>query len=267
VHTVVSEGVRLAVDVVGEGDPVTVVGHGLTGSRRDFHLLAPFIPGTKVLFDFRGHGQSEAPPPGQYSMDLFAEDVDNVAAAFDATALVGVSLGGGATLRLLRSKPERFRRLVFVLPARLERSDEARGRLLRLADLLESRSVEEVADLLVAEEEAEGSFDRFPASRDRRREAILAMNAHGIPRAIREVIDDPPLASGEPLNRVTAPALVVGQEGDPVHRADVARELAATLPNAELILFEDRHAMLAEVAALTQRIAGFLAGLGESSYR
>jgi 3-oxoadipate enol-lactonase len=149
---------------------------------------------------------------------------------------------------------------VFVLPARLERSDEARGRLLRLADLLDSHSVEEVADLLVAEEEAEGSFDRFPASRDRRREAILAMNAQGIPRAIREVIDDPPLAARESLHRVTAPALVVGQEGDPVHRADVARELAATLPNAELILFEDRHAMLAEVAALTQRIAGFLGG-------
>jgi pimeloyl-ACP methyl ester carboxylesterase len=259
-QTVLSDGVRLAVDVVGEGEPVTVVGHGLTGSRRDLLLLAPFIPGTKVLFDFRGHGQSEAPPVGRYSMDHFAEDVDNVAAAFDATALVGVSLGGGATLRLLRSKPNRFGRLVFVLPARLERSDQARTKLLRLAALLESRSLEEVADIVVAEEEAEGAFDRFPASRDRRREAILAMNADGIPRAIREVIDDPPLTDGEPLNGVVAPALVVGQEGDPVHRAEVARELARTLPNAELILFDDRYAMLAGVADLTQRIAAFLAG-------
>jgi 3-oxoadipate enol-lactonase len=258
--TVLSEGVRLAVDVVGEGEPVTVVGHGLTGSRRDFLLLAPFIPGTKVLFDFRGHGQSEAPPAGRYSMDHFAEDVDNVAAAFDATALVGVSLGGGATLRLLGSKPDRFGRLVFVLPARLERSGDARTRLLRLAGLLESRPVEEVADIVVAEEDAAGTFDRFPASRDRRREAILAMNGDGIPRAIREVIDDPPLTDGEPLNEVTAPALVVGQEGDPVHRAEVARELARALPNGKLILFEDRDAMLAEVAALTQRIAAFLAG-------
>jgi hypothetical protein len=32
------------------------------------------------------------------------------------------------------------------------------------------------------------------------------------------------------------------------------------VPNAELILFEDSHAMLSEVAALTQRIAGFVAG-------
>ena len=259
-QTVVSDGVRLAVDVVGEGDPVTVVGHGLTGSRRDFFLLAPFIPGTKILFDFRGHGESEAAPPGSNSMDHFAADVDNVAAAFGASALVGVSLGGGAALRLLRSKPDRFERLVFILPARLERSDRARSKLLRLADLLESGPVEEVADIIVAEEEAEGAFAAGPAWRDRRREAILGMNGSGMPRAIREAIDDPPIRDGSAVGRVTAPALVVGQEGDPVHRAEVARELAEALPNAELILFEDRFAMLAEVATLTRRIAGFLSG-------
>jgi pimeloyl-ACP methyl ester carboxylesterase len=258
VLTVESDGVRLAVDVVGGGEPVTLVGHGLTGSRRDFAILAPFVPGTKVLFDFRGHGDSERPPPGSYTMNHFAADVDNVAASFGATALVGVSLGGGATLRLLRCNPDRFERLVFILPARLERSDAARAKLLQLADLLESRPVGEVADLLVAEEEREGLFDRFPGSRERRREAILAMNADGLPSAIREVIDDPPIPDPTPIRRVAAPALVVGQEGDPVHRADVARDLAGTLPNAELVLFDDRDAMLAQVAELTQRVASFL---------
>jgi 3-oxoadipate enol-lactonase len=254
-----SDGVRLAVEVVGEGKPVTVVGHGLTGSRRDFLLLAPLIPGTKVLFDFRGHGDSGRPPSGQYSMNHFAADVDSVAAVSGATAMVGISLGGGATLRLLRSKPDRFERLVFILPARLERSDPARARLVRLADLLERHPLEAVAEVVLAEEEAEGLFDRYPAWRDRRREAILGMNRDGLPRAIREVIDDPPVPDPEPLRRVVAPTLVVGQEGDPVHRADVARELAATLPKGELVLFEDRDAMLAEVAALTQRVAAFLA--------
>jgi pimeloyl-ACP methyl ester carboxylesterase len=254
-----SDGVRLAVDVIGDGPPVILIGHGLTGSRRDFALLAPFIPGTKVLFDFRGHGDSERPPAGSYSMNHFAADVDNVAGAFGATALVGVSLGGGATLRLLRSKPDRFERLVFILPARLERADSARAKLLRLADLLESRPVEEVADLVVEEEEQEGQFDRYPGARDLRRNAILAMNGDGIPRAIREAVDDPPVTDPEPIRQVAAPALVIGQEDDPVHRAEVARELAANLPNAELIVFENRYAMLAQVAELTQRVAAFLA--------
>jgi 3-oxoadipate enol-lactonase len=257
---VVSGGVRLAVDVIGDGDPVTVVGHGLTGSRKDFALLAPFIPGTKVLFDFRGHGESARPPPGSYSMDDFAADVDTVAAAYEATAVVGVSLGGGATLRLLASRPDRFEKLVFVLPARLERSAEAHKKLLRLADLLETRPLEEVADLIVAEEEADGMFAEFPAARDRRREAILAMNSEGLPHAIRECIDDPPMRDPNPIAGVTAPALVIAQEQDPVHRADVARELAGTLANAELVLFPDRHALLREVVPVTQKVAAFLGG-------
>lgn len=256
--TVESDGVRLTADVLGAGEPVTVVGHGLTGTRRDFAVLAPFLPGTKVLFDFRGHGESDCPPPGSYSMDHFAADVDHVAAATGATALVGVSLGGGATLRLLRSRPDRFERLVFILPARLERADPTKTKLLRLAELLETRLLPEVADLIVAEEERQGAFERYPSMRDRRREAILAMNADGLPRAIREVVDDPPITDPEPIRSVTAPALVIGQEGDQAHRAEVARELAATLPNAELLMFDEPPAMLEGMASLTQRVARFL---------
>jgi pimeloyl-ACP methyl ester carboxylesterase len=37
------------------------------------------------------------------------------------------------------------------------------------------------------------------------------------------------------LARIAAPSLVVGQAGDPLHRLDVAAELAAALPHAELL--------------------------------
>lgn len=256
--SVASEGVRLAVEVIGEGRPVTLVGHGLTGSKSDFALLAPLLPGTKVLFDFRGHGASERPPPGSYSMDHFASDIDNAARAFGATCLVGVSLGGGATLRLLSSRPDRFEKLVFILPARLERSDEARTKLLRLADLLEARPVEEVAEIILAEEEEAGSFDGYSGARDIRMRSILGMNRDGIPHAIRECIDDPPVRDAAAIARIGAPALVIGQEGDAVHSATVARELAEELPNGELILYPDRLAILADLGSLTQRVARFL---------
>jgi pimeloyl-ACP methyl ester carboxylesterase len=254
------DGVRLAAEVVGNGDPVTVLAHGLTGSRQDFAIFAPFLPGTKVVFDFRGHGDSGRPGPGSYSMDHFAGDVNAVARAFDATAVAGASLGGGATLRLLCSQPDRFQRLVFLLPARLERSSAARVGLLRLADALQHHSVEEAADIVVTAEEREGAFDGFPSALDTRREAILHMNGDGIPHAIRESIDDPPVRDPEPITRVPAPSLVIGQYGDPVHTADVAKELAAALPHSELVLFEDRFAMLREIPALVQRVGSFLSG-------
>ena len=254
------DGVKLAVDVIGDGEPVTVLAHGLTGSRPDLAIFGPFLPGTSVLFDFRGHGESERPGPGSYSMDHFAGDVEAAARAFDATAVGGSSLGGGATLRLLCSNPDRFEKLVFLLPARLERSGAAHHSLLRIADILEHHPIEEAADLIVDAEEAEGAFEGFPSAKSSRRQAVLAMNGDGIPHAIRGVIDDPPVVDPEPITRVRAPALVIGQRGDPVHTAEVAQELADTLPNAELILFEDRFAMLRKVPALVQRVAAFLAG-------
>ena len=90
--------------------------------------------------------------------------------------------------------------------------------------------------------------------------ALLAMNSDGIPHAIREAVDDPPLRDPEVLRRVIAPTLVVAQEGDPMHRAEVARELAETLPNAELVVYPDRFALMREIPSLTSRIAGFLVG-------
>jgi 3-oxoadipate enol-lactonase len=256
--TVVSQGVRLATEVLGEGEPVTLIGHGLTQSRRDLALMASFLPGTKVLFDFRGHGESDRPGPGSYSMDHFAADVDSVAAAFEATCVAGTSLGAGATLRLLCHQPDRFEKLVIILPARLQA--EARSGLLHLADLLEAHPVDEVADIVIAEEEAAGRFDGFPASKDIRRYSILGMNRDGIPLAIRECVDDPPIRDPEPMSRVTAPALVIAQEGDPVHDADVARELAKMLPRSELLVFEDRFALIREIPALVSKVSAFLRG-------
>jgi hypothetical protein len=45
-----------------------------------------------------------------------------------------------------------------------------------------------------------------------------------------------------------------------VHPVEVARELAEMLPNAELIVYPDRFALIREIPSLTRRMAGFLAG-------
>lgn len=262
-EVVSDDGVRLAVEARGEGEPVTVVAHGLTGSRHDFAVFAPLMPGTLVLFDFRGHGDSERPGPGSYSMDHFAADVDAVARAYGATGVVGASLGGGATLRLLCSDPDRFEKLVVLLPARLERDAPARRRLLRQAEVLERHPIEEAAEILLAEETEEAALGGFATGPEMRRAALLRMNGEGLPWAIREVIEDPPVRDPEPLRRVSAEALVVGQEGDPVHRADVARELAATLPKAELIVYPDREALIRGIPDLVGRVASLLAGTAQ----
>ena len=256
-----SGGVKLAVEVQGEGEPVTVLAHGLSGSRADVALFAPFLPGTKVMFDFRGHGDSDRPGDGAYALDLFAQDVDAVATTFGATAFAGISLGTAAALRLLARRPDRFARLVFLLPARLDRSMSAHAQLMSLADLLERQGVETVAERVLEEEDRAGRFTDFPAGRDFRRGVVLRMNREGVPRAIREVLAEGPLQDeGDLLARIEAPALVIGQRGDPIHAAAVAEDLAETLPNAELLLFDDQHALMRRIPEVVGRVARFLAG-------
>lgn len=258
-----SDGARLSVEVIGEGEPVSVVAHGLSQSRQELSILAPFVPGTKVLFDFRGHGESDRPPPGSYSMDHFAGDIDAVAGAYDASILIGASLGGGAGLRLLTRDPARFERLVILLPARLEADAASRAvrmRLLRVADTFERFPLEEATRRILEAEEAEGAFNSLGSAPETRKAALLRMNRDGIPHAIRETIDDPPLRDPGLIRRVTAPALIVGQEGDPVHSAEVAQELAGALPNAELMMFPDPEALVREIPMLVARVGAYLTG-------
>jgi pimeloyl-ACP methyl ester carboxylesterase len=222
------------VTVVGSGLPVTVFAHGLGGSSVETRPLAVRTPGTRVLLTVRCHGAS-APIEGGWTYDDLADDLREVADAFDATRAVGLSLGAGALLRVLSRTPDRFERLAFVLPATVDqtRDDRATARLLRLGDALVAGDEEHVRRMLLEE---------VPIQvRDRggvrilvdRRAKLMLGSTPPYPRRPEAPLPDP--AS---LAHVTAPALVVGQRDDPLHPAAVASQLAAVLPNAALLLLD-----------------------------
>lgn len=224
----------VAVSVLGAGSPVTVFAHGLGGGPLETRPLAARVPGTRVLLTFRGHGASD-PLPGGWSYDDLAADLLAVADAFEATRAVGLSLGAGALLRVLREQPQRFARLGFVLPATLDRGrqDQATERLLRLADAVIAADEPTVVRLLL--EDVPPMVRGRTSTRlivDRRARHLLASR----PPYPRD--SDPPLADLRPLRAVQAPAIVVSQAGDPLHPADVATRLAAALPHAELLALE-----------------------------
>lgn len=248
------DGTELFVELLGDGEPVVLLAHGLTGNRNELAIFAPFLPGTKVLMDFRGHGNSGRPPAGSYTFDHLAGDVDAVAEAYGASVVAGGSMGAAATLRLLEADPARFDKLIVLLPARLEVGDETYVRLSRMADLLEEHGPEKTAEIVLEEEDTSGAFDQFPASKDYRRAAILAMNSDGVPRAIRGVINDAALRDPGRIREVTAPTLIIAQEGDSFHSTEVARELAAAMPNSDLVILPDQHALLREIPTLITKV-------------
>lgn len=212
-------------DVLGSGLPVTLLAHGLGGSVSETRPLAARLRGTRVLVEFRGHGRSDA-LPGGWDYDLLADDLRAVAAATGATRALGLSLGAGTLLRVLAGEPGRFERLAFVLPAAIDatRVDGATLRLQALGAAIDRGDADAVVDLLLHEVPE--------AVRERRGTRLLLTRraAQLIERpSPQPLIDDRPLHGRAVLRLVAAPCLVVGQSGDPLHRLDVAAELAEAL--------------------------------------
>ncbi len=254
---VVTEDAVLHVEVEDGGEPVTVLAHGLTNSCRELAAFTPLVGGTKVRFCFRGHGHSSAPETG-YRFGDFARDVDAVASAYGATCAVGTSLGAGAIANLLTRAPDRFERLVFLLPAGLDRPFQYKEQFLHTAELLDGKTPEEALEAFISDPDRAAEYLQMPWRLDFDRAMWQHEHPEGLARAIREVIEDRPVRDREMLRAVTAPTLLVCVEGDPIHPAELGRVLAGIMPNAELLMFESQDAMFAAVPMLVQRVAAFL---------
>jgi 3-oxoadipate enol-lactonase len=253
----VTEDVTLHVEVDGEGLPVSILAHGLMNSCRELAALTPLVPGTKVRFCFRGHGHSSSPERG-YGFADFARDVSAVADEYEATIGFGTSLGAGAIGHLLTKVPDRFDKLIFLLPAGLDQPFQYKQRMLHTAGLLDGRSTEEAIEAITSDPGRAQSYLDYPWLRDFDRQNLQELNTVGVPRAIREVIEDWPLEDREQMRLVKAPTLLICREGDEIHPAEVGRILAGIMPNAELLLFRDGGEMYQAIPEIVARVRDFV---------
>ncbi len=252
-------GMALEYLVTGTGDPVTVFAHGLGQGIAETRPLGSGVPGRRVFFHFRGHGRSTA-PPGLWGYADLAADLAAVADRTGATRALGVSLGAGALCRLVADRPTKFDRLVFFLPAALDRphTDPARERFATLLDAVGSGDAARVAEAVAPE--APASVRHTPAGWAFLRQRIDQLLRDGLAPALATLDEEIPLPSPAPLAAVTAPALVIGARGDEVHPVAVAERLAAALPHATLHVYDEPGPLWTARTDLRDRVAGFLAG-------
>jgi len=114
-----SDGIRLAYEELGDGEPLLFV-QGLGYDRQGFGPLPQILADDfrVILFDNRGVGDSDA-PEGPYSVTQLANDAAAVldAAGVDSAHVLGVSLGGFIAQELALAHRERVRKLVLVSTA------------------------------------------------------------------------------------------------------------------------------------------------------
>jgi 3-oxoadipate enol-lactonase len=256
-----TEDATLFCEVEGEGEPVTVFAHGLTNNRNELAAFTPLVSGTKIRFDFRGHGRSSSPPDGYRFADL-ARDVDAVANAFGATVAVGTSLGAGAIGHLVCRVPDRFERMVWLLPAGLDRPFALAGRYHELAGSLAGSSPSEALDAVLNDPERVARYLETPWRVEVDRVLWEHSDPDGLARAIHGAVEDFPIPDREALREVEIPTLIVCIEGDEIHPAELARVVARLMPNAELIAFDGQEDLFRQIPSLVERVSSFIAGNG-----
>ena len=249
-------------EVLGTGDPVTIFAHGLAGTADDCRPWANAVTGTAVLLELRGHGRSGPVPDEGWSYDTFAADLEGVAEETGAHQAVAVSVAACALLSWLSREPERFDRVVLVLPAALAevRVDAASERLAGLGRMALAGDSKAITAALLAELPAVVAESRLARIWASRRASRLVTTPPPLPRADLA----PPVTDVSALAAVTAEVLVLAERGDPLHPEAIAIQVADAIPRSRLVVMEHGALHWTARAEVTALIAEHLDGRPDS---
>lgn len=258
------QSAALAGEALGEGPPIMLL-HGITATRRYV------VHGSKVLarggyrqltYDARGHGRSDAAPPGAgYTYPELVADVEAVAREHvgeGPLVLGGHSMGAHTAVAYAIDQPDRVAGLVVIGPVYMGFADpDVLASWDRLADGLDRGGMEGFME----------AFDRGldPGWRDAvlrftRQRMSEHLHPDAVARALREVPRSTPFEAMSDLEFLDVPALVVASHdvADPGHPYAVAAAYAEALPNARLISEEEGESPLAwQGGRLARAIAEF----------
>jgi len=248
------DGYHLHWEESGSGSPVLLIMGAVYSSAMWYPALPALAAHHRLVsFDNRGTGRSSWTPSASIA-DMAGDALAVLdAAGLESAHVYGISLGGVIALELALAAPERVRSLVLGCTCVLT-PDKPRAPI-EVNDALLGASRRDLADSTTY-----GSACP-PEAKARNHRAILEDSA--VPQALvaqqnalraynRDLVD---------VASLTMPALVLHGTEDPIVPVDWGRELAATLPDSRLVIYEGcGHLYLVEVADAPQReVLDFLA--------
>jgi pimeloyl-ACP methyl ester carboxylesterase len=245
-------GVKIHYEVHGDG-PALILTHGYssTSAMWQGQIAALSKHHKLVLWDMRGHGQSDYPgDPAAYSEAL---TVGDIAALLDAvgakTAIVGgLSLGGYMSLAFYRAHPERVSALLIIDTGPGFKKDDAREAWNRRALDTAERLDREGLDVL--------------KSATPERAVARHRDATGLARAARGMLTQRDARVIEVLPEIKVPSLVVvGADDTPFLAA--SDYMAAKIPGAKKAVIEAAgHAVnIDQPQAFLEAVLSFLDAL------
>ncbi len=257
--------------IFGEGPPVLLV-HGVVGGCDQGRAMARAYVGDGFqIIAVSRFGYLRSPLPQNSSpaaqADLYGALLDSL--EIRRAALVGTSAGGSSSLQFALRHPERCAALVLwstvvpphPIPARPAQAvmrayfgsdfafwatmTYARARMFGLMGT--PRPVQDRLDSEQRQWHTEAMYNLMPVS----------LRVRGIMNDV--CVSNPDLNAGYPLETISVPALMLHAVDDPMPPVAVARRMAARIPGARFIAFQDGgHLFLGHQAEARAEIAAFL---------
>ncbi len=241
-------GIELAYEVYGEGVPL-VLAHGFTATKEMWDgQTGPFSKRYRVVvYDVRGHGDSQAPPaddPG-YTLDTFVEDQRALMAHLGiAQAYVGgLSMGGMIAMRFALQHPEMVRALLLCDTAAGMASDSPWYRQIEanrtaIETFVRSQGVLAVMRNLYAQRAQLTGFSlpaELPAGVLRHIDRLQKMSVDGFLGGGRALGEQESVL--DRLSGIAAPTLIL--TGDRDYLRGASEQMEQRLPDARLVLIKD----------------------------
>jgi pimeloyl-ACP methyl ester carboxylesterase len=248
-------GIEVYYEEHGSGPHHVLMAHGLFGSvslstscAADIAALGMHV----ISFDARGHGKSGYTGRREdYYRGALAEDLRGLLEALGLTkvSIFGTSMGAGTALMFAIAYPDSVTSLVLrsppgfagdAIPAR-----RAMGQLAFLYRYFGSSATARIVAMIRGSRAGE-----MPA-------ILRVQRAAAIVPAIRGLLIEGPPFPIEDLARITAPALILAHQQDPLHPLASGELLRDRLPRAELDVAADTDYWKRHPRELAQRVVDF----------
>jgi len=268
---------QLEYAAIGTGRPMLMI-HGTGGGfDQGLTFTEGLVPhGYRVIAPSRfGYLRSEFPrdPSSERQADAFAEMLDKL--AIERLPVAGGSAGALSAVQFALRHPDRCSALILVVPAANVRGTDPVEmtplqqflvRQMATSDLLfwaglKLRREQMVGTLLATDP----SLVRRASPAEQRRVDRVLEEILPVSRRSRGMLNDAKLA-GRParvdFTKIAVPTLVISAEDDRFGTASTAREIAASVPGARLVIYPSGgHVWVGHDEDVWAEVARFLAGI------
>lgn len=254
------DNVELAVETIGAGPPL-IFAHGLTSHLQVTRMeLAPLADRYRlILFDQRGHGASTPiTDPALYDPQRMADDIGAVLDSLDIERAIvgGESMGAATALTFALKHPNRVEQLLLTAPAFGDSANSERERLVQMSEDLARVGME--AFLALAAERQRVEFNWTPDLIAFVADMLSAHDPASLATALKAVAHWAPFTDPSVVAQLARPVCIVAWEQDPLHPIELARCLAATLPDAKLRMMAPLPALFRDPAQVGRMYGEFL---------